>query len=250
LHNLNLRDSGGDRLSIFLVVFLRSVIAFVVLLVLIRLIGKQQMAELTFFEYIVGITIGSIAATISVQLNQNTLASLVGLAVWAFLPILMSYLSMHNVWFRKIIEGEATVVIENGKILEENLAKIHFTIDELLLELRSKNIFKVADVEFALIETNGKLSVQLKSQKMPLTPADLHLATEYAGLPTVLINDGILLKDALKSLNLTQAWLMHQLAKQNITDVQAVSLAQLDTVGNLYVDLKGDNYYYIINTAN
>ncbi len=235
-------------MSIILVVIIRSLIAFLVLLVLVRLMGKQQVSELTFFDYIVGITIGSIASTLSVQVNQNTLATLVGMSVWTILPIILAYLSLHNVWIRKVVEGEATVVIENGKILEQNLAKIRLTIDDLISELRLKNVFNIEEVEFALFEANGRLSVLKKSQQQPVTPKDAGLATDYMGLPTNLISDGILLEDALNSLKLTKAWLYHQLGKQNITDISQVSLAQLGTNGNLYVDLKGDKPYMIIPT--
>lgn len=123
-------------MSIILVVVIRSLIAFVVLLILIRLTGKQQMSELTFFDYVVGITIGSIAATLSVQVNQNTTATLAGMAIWGLLPILLAYVSLKSVWFRKVVEGEATVVIENGKIMEQNLARIRLSIDDLLSSLR------------------------------------------------------------------------------------------------------------------
>ncbi len=235
-------------MSVILVVIIRSVIAFWALLVLVRLTGKQQMSELTFFDYVVGITIGSIASTISVQLNQNTTATLAGMVIWGLLPILLAYLCLHSVWVRKVVEGEATVVIENGKIMEQNLARIRLSIDDLLSGLRAKNVFNVAEVEFALFETNGKLSIQLKSQKQPLTPADLNLPTRYDGLPTTLIDDGKALPDALQSLGLSQAWLRHQLGKQQINDFATVALAQLDTAGNLYVDLKDDQRYFIIPT--
>jgi len=207
------------------------------------------MAELTFFDYVVGITIGSIASTLSVQVNQNTTATLAGMVVWTLLPILLAYLSLHNIWIRKVIEGEATVVIENGKILEKNLGRIRLTIDDLLSELRIKEVFDITDIEFALWESNGQLSIQKKSQRQPLTPEDLNIQTQYKGLPTSLIEDGIILVDALRSLNLSKAWLQHQLNKQQINSFDEVAFAQLDTLGNLYVDLKGDKPYYIINTT-
>lgn len=206
------------------------------------------MSELTFFDYVVGITIGSIAATLSVQVNQNTTATLAGMIIWGLLPILLAYLSLHSVWVRKVVEGEATIVIENGKILEKNLARIRLSIDDLLSGLRAKNVFNITDVEFALFEANGKLSIQLKSQRRPLTPADINLPTRYEGLPTTLIDDGKVLQDALQSLQLSQAWLRHQLGKEQINDFAIVALAQLDTGGNLYVDLKDDQRYYIIPT--
>ena len=199
----------------------------------IRLIGKQQVAQLTFFDYVVGITIGSIASTISVQLNENTLASLAGMAVWTILAILIGFLNMHSIWIRKVITGEATVVIENGKLLEKNLKRIRIPIDELISELRTQGVFNISDVEFALFEPSGKLSIQKKSQKQPLTPNDLSLQSQYDGLPTNLILDGKLLEDALQSLNLSRAWLQHQLSRENLNAFEEISIAQLDTKGNL-----------------
>ena len=228
------------------VVIIRSVLSFFALIFFIRLIGKQQVAQLTFFDYVVGITIGSIAATLSVQVNENTLATLAGMITWTVLAILLAVLSMHNVWIRKVVSGEATVVIENGKILEKNLKRIRIPIDELISELRTQGVFSIADVEFAMFEPGGKISIQKKSQKQPLTPSDLHVPTQYDGLPTNLVMDGVLLTDALRSLKLTKAWLQHQLKKQNVQNIEEVSLAQLDTKGNLYVDLKGDKPYYVI----
>lgn len=235
-------------MPITVVVVIRSIIAFFVLLFFVRIIGKQQVAQLTFFDYVLGITIGSTASTLSVQVNENTLATLVGMGVWTILTIVLGYLGLHNVWLRKVVSGEATVVIENGKILEDNLKRIRIPIDELISELRTQGVFNIADVEFALFEPGGKISVQKKSQKQPLTPSDINLATQYDGLPTNLVMDGLILYDALRSLNLSKAWLSYQLGKQNINDISEISLAQLDTRGNLYVDLKGDKPYYIIST--
>lgn len=236
-------------MPITVVVVIRSLIAFFVLLFLVRLIGKQQVAQLTFFDYVLGITIGSIASTLSVQVNENTFATLVGMSIWAVLTIALGYVDLHSASLRKIISGEATVVIENGKILEDNLKRIRIPINKLISELRTQGVFNIADVEFALFEPGGKISVQKKSQKQPLTPSDINLATQYDGLPTNLVIDGMILYDALRSLNLSKAWLSYQLGKKNINDISEISLAQLDTRGNLYVDLKGDKPYYIISTS-
>jgi uncharacterized membrane protein YcaP (DUF421 family) len=211
--------------------------------------GKQQIAEITFFDYIVGITIGSIASTISVQLNENTFATLVGMIVWGILLIFVSNLSINNVWLRKVFEGEATTVIQNGKILEKNLKRLRLSVDDLISQLRSQGVFNIKEIEFALFEKNGNLSIQKKSQFQPVTPEDINISTSYDGLPTNLIDDGILLIDAIKSLKLSKAWLFHQLKKEKIYDIKKVSLAQLDTKGNLYIDLKDNNEAYIIDTT-
>lgn len=235
-------------MSIILVVVIRSFICFFILLLLVRLMGKQQVAQLTFFDYVVGITIGSIASTLSVQVNESMLATMAGMATWATLAILLAFLSMHSPRIRQIVDGGPTVVVANGKILEDNLKRIRIPIDQLMAELRTKGVFNMADVEFALFEPGGKISVQKKYQKQPVTPGDLNISPQYEGLPTNLIVDGVLLPETLRSLNLTKAWLHHQLKQQNIQDIAEVSLAQLDTKGNLYVDLKGDKPWYIIPT--
>ena len=226
----------------------RSAVSFFALLLFVRLTGKQQVSEMTNFDYIVGITIGSIASFASVEVRENLPAGLAGIVVWALLAILLSYVGLHSVWVRKVVEGEPVAVIENGRIKEERLRRTRVSLDELLALLRGQQIFDIREVEFAAIEPNGKLSVRMKSQHRPVTPSDLKLNTSYEGLPTNLINDGQILGDALKSLGLSKAWLMHQLAKKAITDPESVSLAQLDTQGQLYVDLQGDQEYCIIQT--
>lgn len=237
-------------MPIIVVVVIRSFISFFTLLFFVRLMGKQQVAQLTFFDYVVGITIGSIAGTLSVQVNESTLATLAGMGTWTILAILLAVSGIHNKWIRKVVDGEKTVVVENGKILEKNLKQIRIPTDELISELRTQGVFSMADVEFAMFEPGGKISVQKKSQKQPITPSDMNIPTQYDGLPTTLIMDGTVLINELRSLKLSNAWLHHQLGKQNIHDTTEVSLAQLDTKGNLYVDLKGDKPFYIISTTN
>ncbi len=236
-------------MPIIVVVVIRSIISFFALLILVRLMGKQQVAQLTFFDYVVGITIGSIAGTLSAQVNENTLSTLAAMVTWTILAVLLAFFGIHNTRFRKVVDGEATVVIQNGKILEDNLKKIRIPLDELLSELRTQSVFSVADVETAMFEAGGKISVLKKAEKQTVTPNDLKLSTQYDGLPTILIMDGVVQEDKLTALKLSKAWLFHQLGKQNIRDAEQVSLAQLDTKGNLYVDLKGNEKpFYVIST--
>lgn len=235
-------------MPVILVVTIRSILAFLILLVLIRIIGKQQVSQLTFFDYVLGITIGSIASTLSVQLNENSLTTICGMVVWALLALLLAVAGIHCPWLQKLVEGRPSVVVENGHLKMENLKKLRITIDELLSQLRIQGAFNISDVEYAIFEPNGKLSVQKKSQKQPLTPSDLQLDTQYDGLPTNLIVDGIIRQEALKTLRLSRSWLMFQLGKQNILEAERVVLAQLDTKGNLFVDLADDHKSCVINT--
>ena len=234
-------------MPIVAVVVIRSFIGFFLLLILVKLIGKQQVTQLTFFDYIVGITIGSMASTLSVQVNENTWATIAGMGVWTLLAIILALLGLKSPFLRKIIEGVPEIVIQNGKINADILRKNKLSMEDLMMMLRSKEVFRVDDVEFAVLEQNGKLSVLLKSQKKPLTPQDMNISTQYEGLPTNLIVDGRLNPEALKSVNLSKAWLEYHLRKKNITDINDIFLAQLDTQGNLFIDMKDNKTTYTIS---
>lgn len=220
---------------------LRALFAFLFLLLFTRINGREQISQLTYFEYVVGITIGSIAATLTTTLEDPFWPGLLGMAVWTILPILTGWLVLKSVPVRKIIEGEPIVVIQNGKIDEEALARQRTNYDDFLLMLRQKDVFNIGDVEYAIFERNGTLSVQRKSQLNPVTPADLNLSTSYQGLPTTLVQDGVIIDNRLQEVSLSKDWLLQKLqVEHGVSDISRVSIAQLDTSGNLYVDLLND----------
>jgi uncharacterized membrane protein YcaP (DUF421 family) len=219
----------------------RTLAAFAGLLFLMRLSGKQQVQQLNVFEYIVGITIGSTASFLSVDIKEPFLPTFLGLVLWVGLALLLNNIALRSRRWGKILHGEPTVLIEKGRILEENLRKVpNFTIDDLLMSLRNKDVFDVGQVEFALLETDGALSVVRKSQHRPVTPHDLKLSPEYEGLPTELVYDGRIIEKNLKSARLTHAWLRKQLKAHGITSLDKVVLAQLNPNGTLYVDVRDD----------
>ena len=220
---------------------LRALFAYLFLLLFTRINGREQISQLTYFEYVVGITIGSIAATLTTTLEDPFWPGLLGMAVWAILPFLTGWLVLKSVPARKIIEGEPIVVVQNGKIDEEALARQRTNFDDLILMLRQKDVFNISDVEYAVFERNGDLSVQKKSQLNSVTPADLNLSTPYRGLPTTLVQDGVIIGNRLQEVSLSKDWLLQKLqAEHGVSDISRVSIAQLDTSGNLYVDLLSD----------
>jgi uncharacterized membrane protein YcaP (DUF421 family) len=226
----------------YLEIPLRALFAFFFLLLFTRINGREQISQLTYFEYVVGITIGSIAGTLTTTPQDPFGPGLLGMAMWAILPILTGWLVLKSVPARKIIESEPIVVIQDGKIDEEALARQWTNFDDLLLMLRQKDIFNISDVENAVFERNGTLSVQRKSQLNPVTPADINLSTPYQGLPTTLVQDGVMNENRLKEISLSKDWLLRKLqAEHGVSDISLVSIAQLDTSGNLYVDLKSAN---------
>jgi uncharacterized membrane protein YcaP (DUF421 family) len=221
------------------IIFLRSTFAFVTLLALTRLIGKKQVSQLTFFDYVNGITIGSIAAGISIDLSVETIPSWVGLSTWTFWVVLLGVIDLKSRKWGRFIDGEPTVVIQNGKILESKLEQLNYNIDDLRTQLRMQGVFSIAEVEFAILESNGELSVLKKSQHLPLTPADMGISTNYKGIAVELIMDGKIIDDNLVQLRLSREWLLKQLAARE-HKLEEVFYAELDTSGSLYIDLWDD----------
>lgn len=223
-----------------LIVLARAVIAFISMLVFTRLMGKSEISQLTFFDYITGITVGSIAATLTTDLTVRAFSHWVGLLAWILLAIFFKWISLKNRTLAKILDGEPTILVHNGKILEDNLRANRFRYSDLLEQLRTNGVFTLSDVEFAILETDGTVSVLKKTQAQPLTPADLHLSTSYRGIPTELVQEGKIIHRNLEQLNLSESWLKEELAKQGISDLSQVSYALLDTQGNLYIDQYSD----------
>lgn len=223
-----------------LITIVRSVIAFVTLFLFTRLLGKQQITQLTFFDYATGITIGSIASELSVDLESKGLVHWIGLTTWAALTLFVQWLVTKNRQLAKVIQGEPVVVIQNGKIFHKNLRLLRHTLDDLMVQLRQKDVFDISEVEFAILEPSGILTVQKKSQHLPVTPKDLDLSTDYKGLPTELIVDGKVIEQNLNQVQLDRAWLVDALRERGIASPRDVVYASLNTQGELYVSVYRD----------
>ncbi|WP_345238971.1 DUF421 domain-containing protein [Pontibacillus salipaludis] len=220
-----------------LVVVVRVIFSFFTLLIFTRVLGKQEVGQLTFFDYINGITIGSIAANLATDLSATTWGHWVGLTGYALLTMILQVISMKSRYLGKVLEGEPTVVVKDGKILEDNLKKMRIKVGELMMLLRQRGVFNITDVEFALIEVNGKLSVLPKSQYLPVTPSDLRILTNEGGIATELIQEGQLIPQNLQQKNVTQEWIEEQLKQQGIDQIEDVFYALYLPNGKLYVDL-------------
>lgn len=217
---------------------LRSIAAYLLLLILIRMMGKKQVSQMTFFNFTVGITIGAVASTLSLGEKPTPLSAAIVMVTLTFLTSITALFHIKSIKLRKILNSEPVVMVENGVIVDKNLKKNRLTVDELTMMLREKNLFNIADVEFAVMETDGKFSVLPKAAKQPVTPSDLDLPVEYKGLTKDLIMDGKILNENLYSTNKDSKWLREQLKLKGINGAKDVFYAGIDASGNLYVSLK------------
>jgi uncharacterized membrane protein YcaP (DUF421 family) len=217
----------------------RSLGALVYLFILAKIIGKRQIRQLTYIEYIVGITIGSIAAFMATEADGPVHHSIIALTIFGLFPVVMEWLAMKSKVIRNLVEGNSTILIKDGKILEDNLKQERLTTEDLLQHLRQKNVFKAADVEFAVMEPSGELSVLLKSQNQPVTPRHLGLQVAPAEEPQAVIMDGVIMDEPLATIGLNRNWLKTELEKAGVA-LENVFLGQVDKSGQLYIDLYDD----------
>lgn len=218
-------------------IFIRSVTAFILLLVMTRIMGKKQLSQLTFFDYCVGITIGSVAATMSVDQNVKMANGFISLIIWGLFPIILAYLGMKSRKFIDITDGRPAIVINNGKVLEKSMKQNQLAIDELMMLLREKSVFKIEDVEMAVLETNGELSILKKAAQQAVTPEVLGIQVIEEEAPTLLIADGTLLEKNIAMLSYSKQWVLDEIKKQGASDIKDVFIAQIDDSGKLYLDL-------------
>jgi uncharacterized membrane protein YcaP (DUF421 family) len=167
---------------------------------------------MTFFTYITGITLGNIAGDMVVHRDIKVIDGITGLTLWAFLTLGIEHLSVESSKARILLDGEPTIVIKNGKILEKAMASSKLNMDDLSMLLRDKNVFSVREVEYAILEPNGKLSVLKKLEEENVTKKDLQIPlNQRLYIPTELIVDGQIVRRNLKELNLSQDWLENQI---------------------------------------
>lgn len=225
-----------------LVVVVRSIIGFSTLLIFARILGRQQISQLTFFDYVLGITIGSIASSLSVDLSSRAWPHWVGLLTWTTAVLLLQWVSLKSREASKYLISEPTVVIMNGHILENALKSIRYTMSDILEQLRDKGVFDLNQVGFAVVETDGKVSVLLKPEYLPITPRDMNITPQVNGLSTEVIYDGVIIEANLIKAKVDRLWLDTELNRLGLRPSE-VFLATVDSSKNLYAD----KYRDIIN---
>ncbi|RNC98004.1 DUF421 domain-containing protein [Lysinibacillus halotolerans] len=217
---------------------LRSTFAFATILIVARVIGKKQLSQLTFFHYITGITIGSIAAEVSTQHRTDFWDGFTSLIWWALLTLFISFISLKSSKIRVLVDDRPTILIQNGTIIKSGMKKARLHIDELSMLLREQGIFSFDEVHYAVFETNGELSVLKKPANSAATKQDVKADVSLPEhMPTELISDGKINQKNLGELNLTEEWLFNKLKKKNVKDIKDVYFAQYLENGSLYISL-------------
>jgi uncharacterized membrane protein YcaP (DUF421 family) len=213
----------------------RSFFAILILFVLTRFMGKRQIAQLSFFDYVAGITIGSVAANFAVNLNIKYYDVILSMVIFALVPILISFLTLKSLRMRKLLSGAPLILYHSGSFILSHMRSSRMNINDILEECRLNGVFNLDDVQTLILETNGKISILKKSAKLPLTPQDLNINITQKDIEAEFIIDGTVIRKHLDALGLSEEWLLDELKKQNIDDISDVLLCTFRSDATLFV---------------
>lgn len=217
-------------------IILRSITSFGMLLIGTRILGKQTISQMTMFDFVATISLGAIAANLAFNTSLKVDHTIIAFVIYVVIIFTIALISLKSRKGRKFLAGDPTIVIQNGKILEKNMNKMRYTLDYLNQQLREKDVFNIEEVLFAIIETNGSLTVLKKPQFRNVTRQDLMIPiTPEFNLPIELIMDREVIKENLEQNNLTESWLHSELKKRHLVQ-HDVLYAVLSGNGNMYVD--------------
>lgn len=226
-------------------VLLRTLFSYFFLLILVRLMGKRELGKLSVFDVVISIMLAEMAALAIEDVDKPALRFYLPMLLIALLEVAFAYVSLKSKKFRDTVDGSADLIIENGQIREQAMRRNRLNMDDLMVHLRQKDVKNIADVEFALLEPTGQMSVFLKEQKEKVTREDLALMKKlqvgpvsYKGLPIPLILDGKVRTEALSKIGQNELWLKREIRKYGIKDIREVSFCSIDERGIIYLDKK------------
>lgn len=176
--------------SILFSTIIKGILVYILALVLSKLIGIKIISQMNFFDFVMGVSIGSMIAKIIIDKDHVVFSGVIALIVFSLLTISTSYLNLKSYIARSIINAKTLILIENGRIIDKNIKKLRITINELMMKLREKDVFNIEDVQFAIMESNGQLSVLIKADKKPITPYDMNIKVKSLSLINDIIIDG------------------------------------------------------------
>lgn len=228
---IKIHTNKGDIMNFdlgeLLNVTLRAISSLITLFLITKILGKKQISQMSVFDYVIGISIGNFAAEMTINLESNEINGIWAVILFGMFAYLVSYLTMKSIVLRRFFMGTPTMIIQNGKILEKNLKKVKLDINDMLEEIRVSGYFDLSQVDYALMEANGKLSILPKKEFRPLTPKDMKIKVQNETLCSNIIIDGKIMYNNLYILNKNEEWLIKQLKIKGFK-INDILLATLD----------------------
>lgn len=208
-------------------VTIRALLSLITLFFVTKLIGKKQVSQLSLFDYVIGISIGNFAAEMTINLESKEIHGIVAVIIFGFIAYLVSILTMKSIVLRRFFMGTPTVMIEHGKIVQDSFKKVRYDINDMLEQCRINGYYDISDIEYAIVEANGELSILPRSENRPITVKDMNLKVNKEGLCANVIIDGKIMHKNLKNINKTEEWLLKEM-KVRGKEIEDIILATVD----------------------
>lgn len=224
----------------YLKVVSTTVLSVVLLFIITRLIGYRQLSELSLFDYINGITIGSIAAELATCENGEVIPISIAMIIYGIFSILVALLTDKSMSMRKLFIGNPTLLMKNGRLYYEGFRKSRLDVNEFLMKCRNNGYFDITQIDTAILEPNGRVSFLPVSQDRPVTPKDMKISVKQDALVANVIIDGKVIDKSLNAIEKDRKWLKDRLKNQNYTDYSKILLASCDESGKITVFEKTD----------
>ena len=223
-------NKKGEKM-IYFKICLTALLSIAELFILTKIMGRRQISQLSLFDYINGITIGSIAAEMAISSFENILKPAVAMAVYSIVAVVFSLLSNKSIVLRRFLVGKSLILMDNGQIYRNNLKKAGLDLNEFLTQCRTSGYFYLTDLQTVIIEPNGQLSFLEKASKSPATSEDVNVFKSENKICIVIVSDGKIMNKNLQSIKMSRDWLDNELTRQNITSISDVLLAYYDEGG-------------------
>ena len=229
-HNINGDYMVGDLLE----VAVRAIISLIVLFLVTKMIGKKQVSELSLFDYVIGISIGNFAAEMTVNLDTSFLYGTLAVLIFGLLAYFISVLTLKSIKLRRFFMGIPTLIIEDGKLLEEGLKSVKYDINDFLEQCREQGYFDISEIAYAIMEASGKISILPKASNKNVTIKDMNLKKEKSSLVANIIIDGNIMSNNLRAMNKDEKWLKKKI-KEKGKKLDDILLCTLDNSEKILV---------------
>lgn len=202
-------------------VILRALISLVTLFLVTKILGKKQVSQLSLFDYVIGISIGNFAAEMTINLESDELYGVIAVLLFGGIAYLVSLSTMKSMRLRRFFMGTPTILIEHGKLIEKNFKKVKYDVNDMLEQCRVNGYFDISEIEYAIVEVNGELSILPKEENRPITLKDMQIKASKVGLCANVIIDGNIMIKNLESINKDKKWLLKEMKikGKNLDDI-------------------------------
>lgn len=201
------------------IVIIKGIISLIFLFFVIKILGKKQVSQLNIFDYVIGISLGNIAAEMTINSDISIIEGFLGMGIYGLCSLFVSFITRKSIIARRFISGTPVVLIEDGKICKNQLIKVKLDLNDLLQDAREDGIFDISEVDYAIMEASGKVTFLLKETNKPVTKKDLNINVKEKGLTSNLIIDGKIMENNLKAFGKDKEWLLKKIKGYKVEDI-------------------------------